>query len=155
MTSAAPDPYAVLGVRPDASDDELRRVHRTLVKRHHPDHNGGSAESATRFAQIQEAYAAILRQRRAPAPVADPAVEDRIADLERELRAKRAAERRAAKAPAPPRRPTPEELGYYSTQDSFTKIIDDAADELIDRIQGSDRKRQFSRRLSELFGNED
>ena len=48
----------------------------------------------------------------------------------------------------------PEELGYYTTDDSFTKIIDDAADELGERLRKSDAKRQFSRRLSDLFGRD-
>ena len=55
MTDATIDPYAVLGVDPGVSDIELRRVYRELVKRHHPDHNGGSPESTRRFAQIQNA----------------------------------------------------------------------------------------------------
>ena len=101
MSEAALDPYAVLGVRPDITDIELRRVYRGLVKRHHPDHNGGSAESARRFAEIQNAYAAIAQRRRgagatasgAPEPGSqatapeDPQMEDRIATLEREMAA--------------------------------------------------------------------
>jgi DnaJ like chaperone protein len=31
------DPYAVLGLAPDAPDDELRRTYRRLVAEHHPD----------------------------------------------------------------------------------------------------------------------
>lgn len=31
------DPYAVLGLAPDATDDELRRTYRRLVAEHHPD----------------------------------------------------------------------------------------------------------------------
>ena len=188
MTEAAFDPYAVLGVRPDISDIELRRVYRGLVKRHHPDHNGGSAESAKRFAQIQNAYALIAQRRRglgtAPsaAPGADSAVaedpqmEDRIATLEREMAAMREAEQQraqeqarlvreqAAKLAATRRaqatqghrlRATPEELGYYTTDDSFTSIIDDATEQFTERLRKSDAKKQFSRRLSDLFGRDD
>ncbi len=118
MSGAAPDPFAVLGVTPAASDDELRRAYRDLVKRHHPDHNGGSAESAARFEQIQNAYAAVVLLRRgsegggsmgggsmgggsmgggSPGASADPDIEDRIARMERELADKRAmASKRAA-----------------------------------------------------------
>lgn len=59
----AGDPYRELGVAPDASDGEVRAAYRQLVKRHHPDHNGGSAEAARRFEAVQEAYAEIQRRR--------------------------------------------------------------------------------------------
>jgi DnaJ-domain-containing protein 1 len=194
MSEAAFDPYAVLGVAPDISDVELRRVYRALVKRHHPDHNGGSAESARRFAQIQSAYAAIAQRRRGPeatptveessgqqtqASSGDPYIENRIASMEREMAAAREAEQRraqeqarlvreqAAKIAAARRaqasqatqshrlQPTPEELGYYTTDDSFTKIIDDATEQLGERLHKSDAKKQFARRLSDLFGRDD
>ena len=189
MSEAPFDPYAVLGVRPDVSDIELRRVYRGLVKRHHPDHNSGSAESAKRFAQIQNAYALIAQQRRgsgaAPnasgfgsqaAGAEDPQMEDRIATLEREMAAMREAEQQraqeqaklvreqAAKLAATRRaqatqghrlRATPEELGYYTTDDSFTRIIDDATEQFTERLRKSDAKKQFSRRLSDLFSRDD
>jgi hypothetical protein len=186
MSEAALDPYAVLGVAPDVSDVELRRVYRGLVKRHHPDHNGGSSESAKRFAQIQNAYAAIAQRRRGAGPEpqqstppGDPDIETRIASMEREMAAMRDAEERrgreqarlvreqaerlaatrraeAADAVQSQRlRPTPEELGYYSTDDSFTKIIDDATEQFGERLRKSDAKQQFTRRLSDLFGRDD
>jgi len=155
MAASPPDPYAVLGVRADASDDELRSAYRELVKRHHPDHNGGSAESAVRFEQVQSAYAAIIERRRA----AGSPVDDRLAAIEQEVRREAAARAAAAKRQADAARQqsaaakqaataadgerphsTPEELGYVTTDDSFTKIIDDAADELAERL----RKKFFS-----------
>ena len=57
------DPYSVLGVRRDAPDAEVRSAYRRQVKRHHPDHNNGSPESARRFEAVQEAYAEIQRLR--------------------------------------------------------------------------------------------
>ncbi|MGB0093634.1 MAG: J domain-containing protein, partial [Solirubrobacteraceae bacterium] len=57
------DPYQTLGVGPTVSDRELRSAYRRLVLLHHPDHNGGSAESARRFEEIQEAYAQVTRLR--------------------------------------------------------------------------------------------
>ena len=168
--SSAGDPYAVLGLRPEVSDRELRRVYRTLVKRHHPDHNGGSPESTARFAEIQEAYAQVGRARlgagragpAAGAAHEDPGIEQRIADLERELAATRTAERiarparpsqaaAAGNAHRRPPKPTPEELGHYETDDSFTSIIDDAAAELTERLKRT-RRSELSRRLSDRFG---
>src|SRR5437588_11747898 len=58
------DPYQTLGVSPDVSDAELRTAYRRLVRLHHPDHNGGSVESARRFEAVQEAYTAVLSMRR-------------------------------------------------------------------------------------------
>jgi curved DNA-binding protein CbpA len=159
VTSASPDPYATLGVAATATDDELRSAYRRLVQRHHPDHNGGSHESALRFAEVQEAYAHVrLLRRRATtsARAGEPAsVDDRIAQMERELRdarahreraarvardaragAARAAREAAARATRPESAdgPSDEELGYVSTEDSFTKILDDFADQVSARF---------------------
>ena len=51
----------ILGLGEDASADQIRKAHRELVKRYHPDahsHLGPVAaeEAATRFREIQEAY---------------------------------------------------------------------------------------------------
>ncbi len=67
MQTHGRDPYAVLGVKPGASDAEVRVAHRRLVQLHHPDHNAGSAESARRFEEVQDAYAQIRKLRAADA----------------------------------------------------------------------------------------
>lgn len=146
MPAPRPDPYAVLGVSPGASDGDVRSAYRRLVQRHHPDHNAGSPDAARQFALVQAAYARVLELRRSPAGLgpqapqargpaargpADPSLEARIAGLEEELRRAREAKRRdRPPEPRPPRRPTPEELGYVTTDDSFAKIFDDALSEL-------------------------
>lgn len=176
MSDAALEAYAVLGVGPGASDAELRLAYRELVKRHHPDHNGGSPESAARFEQIQNAYAAITRLRETRGHGVDEpdhGMEQRIAAIEAELaRQKAARQAAAARAEATaraeaarqtaagansdqPSQPTPEELGHYTTEDSFTKIIDDATEGIAERLRSSDAKRQIARRLSDLFGRGD
>lgn len=52
------DAYDVLGVRPGATQEELRAAHRTLVRRHHPDlADADHREEATRrMQQINVAY---------------------------------------------------------------------------------------------------
>ena len=51
------DPYKVLGVSPDASDDEIKRAYRQLAKKYHPDSNAGNAEAEKKFKDISEANA--------------------------------------------------------------------------------------------------
>ncbi|MEM9372996.1 MAG: DnaJ domain-containing protein [Planctomycetota bacterium] len=53
------EPHRVLGVRIDASADEIRRAYRQLARAHHPDASGNPA-SAPRFAEIVEAYQRML-----------------------------------------------------------------------------------------------
>ncbi|KAG8463023.1 hypothetical protein KFE25_001796 [Diacronema lutheri] len=51
----AADPYAVLGVAPEASLDEVRRAYHASCLRLHPDKMGGSAD-ATDFHAVQGAW---------------------------------------------------------------------------------------------------
>src|ERR1700742_3154826 len=81
------DPYRVLGVSPSASSEELHDAYRRLVKLHHPDRNGGSEESARKFAEVQEAYEAVRGRPRPAAAAANRAAE--AADSVRERMAKR------------------------------------------------------------------
>lgn len=62
--------YHILGVAPDASNDEIKHRYRTLVKEFHPDRIAakGLPEEFTRFAQdkfreIQSAYETIQKER--------------------------------------------------------------------------------------------
>jgi len=165
MTSHPPsrDPYEILGLSPGASDDEVHSAYRRLVQVHHPDHNGGSAESTRRFEEIQRAYVEIRDRREAspradrtpPRTSADPDLDVRLADLERELRQARAARERAERAAreaATPgfKRPSDEELGYVTTDDSLGKIVADARSELSDRL-GETRDHPVGRRLADLI----
>jgi DnaJ-class molecular chaperone len=53
---ATQTPYEVLGVKPDASADEIRKVYRKLAKQFHPDLNPGKPEAEARFKSISAAY---------------------------------------------------------------------------------------------------
>jgi hypothetical protein len=163
MAATGSDPYSVLGVSPGASDREVQSAYHRLVQVHHPDHNHGSAESAQRFEEIQEAYARIreLRAHRnapdgpGPRVTTDPAVEARLADLERELRkaheARERARRAAAEAAAKTfKRPSDEELGYFTTEDSVAKILADARSELSGRL-GEAGEQRLSQRVARLL----
>lgn len=50
------DPYAVLGVKRDASDAEIKAAFRKLAKKYHPDVNPGDAEVERRFKEAGTAY---------------------------------------------------------------------------------------------------
>jgi molecular chaperone DnaJ len=53
--ASLPDLYAVLGVRRDASDDDIRRAYRRLAREHHPDLNA-DPEAEQRFKDVTAAY---------------------------------------------------------------------------------------------------
>lgn len=53
---AQPDFYAVLGVSPTATADEIKKTYRRLAKQFHPDTNPGDTKAAERFKAISEAY---------------------------------------------------------------------------------------------------
>jgi molecular chaperone DnaJ len=52
----AGDPYKILGVDRKASQDEIKKAHRRLVRRYHPDRNPGDAASEEKFKEVQAAY---------------------------------------------------------------------------------------------------
>jgi curved DNA-binding protein CbpA len=186
------DPFQTLGVSRTASDAELRAAYRRLVQLHHPDHNGGSAESARRFEEVQEAYAQARRlqprggaagsSRRPGGRTASGSapgsasrstsgsspreehsdIGSRLAAMEAELRAARdeavrqarRARQAAARAQDQRERASDEELGYVSTDDSFTKILSDAASgigERITEVQQEARDSPVTKRFADLI----
>ena len=50
------DPYQILGVSPDASDEEIKRAYRKLAKQYHPDANPGDEYAAKKMQEINDAY---------------------------------------------------------------------------------------------------
>jgi curved DNA-binding protein CbpA len=52
--------YAILGLKEDASSEEIRKAYRKLALHYHPDRNRGDAGAEERFKAISEAYAVLL-----------------------------------------------------------------------------------------------
>ena len=50
------DYYKILGVKKDASQDDIKKAFRKLSVKWHPDRNNGSKEAETKFKEIAEAY---------------------------------------------------------------------------------------------------
>ncbi len=60
------DPYQILGVTRDTTDEEIKKAYRALAKKYHPDNYQDAALSelaAEKMKEINEAYDEILRQR--------------------------------------------------------------------------------------------
>jgi molecular chaperone DnaJ len=53
------DFYAVLGVKKDATEAELKKVYRKLARQYHPDSNPGDAAAEAKFKEISEAYSVL------------------------------------------------------------------------------------------------
>ena len=59
------DPYKVLGVSPNASDDEIKQAYRRLAKQYHPDRNPGDTTAAKKMQEINAAYEQIKNPEKA------------------------------------------------------------------------------------------
>ena len=60
------DPYSVLGVSRNASDDEIKKAYRNLSRKYHPDaniNNPNKDQAEAKFKEVQQAYQQIMKER--------------------------------------------------------------------------------------------
>lgn len=60
------DPYSVLGVDRNASDEEIKKAYRRLSRKYHPDaniNNPHKDEAEAKFKEVQQAYQRIMDER--------------------------------------------------------------------------------------------
>jgi curved DNA-binding protein CbpA len=50
------DPYNALGLSREATQDDIRKTHRKLVRKYHPDANPEDPRAEERFKEVQRAY---------------------------------------------------------------------------------------------------
>ena len=50
------NPYRILSVPPDATEEEIKRAYRAKAQEYHPDRAGDSAITRAKFLQLKEAY---------------------------------------------------------------------------------------------------
>ena len=65
------DPYKVLGVDRNATDDEIKKAYRALSRKYHPDANVNNPDKDAveeKFKQVQNAYDTIMRIRKGEDP---------------------------------------------------------------------------------------
>src|SRR5947209_9225442 len=55
MPTATKDYYGILGVKKNASGEEIRKAFRKLARKHHPDVNPGDKKAEERFKELSEA----------------------------------------------------------------------------------------------------
>ena len=63
------NPYEVLGVSPDATEEEIKKAYKTLIKKYHPDlntNNPNKDEYEEKFKEVQQAYDILMKKGTSP-----------------------------------------------------------------------------------------
>ena len=63
------DPYSILGVSRDASDEDIKKAYRKLSRIYHPDaniNNPNKDQAEAKFKEIQQAYQQIMKEKEMP-----------------------------------------------------------------------------------------
>lgn len=71
------DDYKTLGLKPDATEKQVKQAFRRLGLQYHPDHNPGDLQAAERFRKIKEAYDRI----RSPQSASNRDDQSKLSDL--------------------------------------------------------------------------
>lgn len=61
------DPYSILGVSRDASDEDIKKAYRKLSRIYHPDaniNNPNKDQAEAKFKEIQQAYQQIIKKKK-------------------------------------------------------------------------------------------
>ncbi len=103
------DPYAVLGVRRTAGQDEIKAAWRSVAKAIHPDHNQDDPTAAERFAEAGKAYE-LLR---------DPKLRSRYDYARREAELRRMEAMKAKMRPEPEEQP----VGAETAEEAASQIF--------------------------------
>jgi hypothetical protein len=100
------DPYEILGIERDATQDQAKRRFRILARQYHPDRNPGDKQAEAKFKEAEEAWTEleqILPKSAVPLEIPEGASEEEIEEayVKWLLNPKNAASTRRARKPAP------------------------------------------------------
>lgn len=57
------DPYSILGIKPGASEDEIKKAYKKMARKYHPDLNGNSKEAEAMMKKVNEAYDVLINKK--------------------------------------------------------------------------------------------